>query len=278
MSKQESFFDRFLSRANQTVVLVAGIVGIAVSLGLYQVTHNGGSDDPDDDKEVVTPVPDPDDTKVPTCYDGMRNGKETGVDCGGNCPPCPPPLPTCSDKIRNGNEEGVDCGGNCPPCEPKGAFTNLERIIEESTGRLTKTSGGKNWNGGASSVKVLPAGTAGGVSYTLKSSDGHFLFGLSPIAGDAGFQSVKYALAVQPGTGAKVQVNVFESGINRTKLDSGTGARISIHRAANGKITYAVDGVGVTDIPESNYTGSLLLDLSINHGGVSGLTLEGGWR
>ncbi|HRP42374.1 MAG TPA: M12 family metallo-peptidase, partial [Saprospiraceae bacterium] len=50
----------------------------------------------------------------PTCSDGIKNGQETGIDCGGpNCPPCP----TCSDGIKNGTETGIDCGGpNCPPC------------------------------------------------------------------------------------------------------------------------------------------------------------------
>jgi hypothetical protein len=53
----------------------------------------------------------------PTCTDGIQNGDETGVDCGGsNCPPCPP---TCDDGIQNGDETGVDCGGsNCPACPP----------------------------------------------------------------------------------------------------------------------------------------------------------------
>lgn len=49
----------------------------------------------------------------PTCTDGIQNGDETGVDCGGStCPACP----TCSDGIQNGDETGVDCGGSCPPC------------------------------------------------------------------------------------------------------------------------------------------------------------------
>ncbi len=50
----------------------------------------------------------------PTCTDGIKNGSETGIDCGGsNCPPCP----TCTDGIKNGLETGIDCGGpNCPPC------------------------------------------------------------------------------------------------------------------------------------------------------------------
>ena len=53
---------------------------------------------------------------MPTCDDGVQNGQETGVDCGGpDCPACP--QPTCDDGIQNGSETGVDCGGpDCPAC------------------------------------------------------------------------------------------------------------------------------------------------------------------
>jgi len=51
-------------------------------------------------------------TPAPSCNDGIRNGNETGTDCGGSCAPCP----TCNDGIRNGNETGTDCGGSCAPC------------------------------------------------------------------------------------------------------------------------------------------------------------------
>lgn len=54
-------------------------------------------------------------TVLPTCDDGTQNGNETGIDCGGSCPPCPP---TCDDGIQNGNETDIDCGGSCPPCSP----------------------------------------------------------------------------------------------------------------------------------------------------------------
>ncbi|MEZ5042664.1 MAG: zinc-dependent metalloprotease [Saprospiraceae bacterium] len=54
---------------------------------------------------------------IPTCNDGIQNGQETGVDCGGpTCPSCPV-EPTCEDGIQNGQETGVDCGGpDCPSC------------------------------------------------------------------------------------------------------------------------------------------------------------------
>lgn len=51
---------------------------------------------------------------LPTCNDGIQNGDEEGVDCGGSsCDACP----TCSDGVQNGDEEGIDCGGSsCQPC------------------------------------------------------------------------------------------------------------------------------------------------------------------
>ncbi|HVJ18697.1 MAG TPA: discoidin domain-containing protein, partial [Polyangiaceae bacterium] len=54
-------------------------------------------------------------TTTPTCTDGVKNGNETGVDCGGSCPACPV-TPTCTDGVKNGSETGVDCGGSCPAC------------------------------------------------------------------------------------------------------------------------------------------------------------------
>ncbi|MEL6718247.1 MAG: hypothetical protein AAFP82_05990 [Bacteroidota bacterium] len=61
----------------------------------------------------------PDCPACPTCSDGIQNGMETGVDCGGpDCNGCPP---TCDDNIQNGDEEGIDCGGSsCPDCPDPG--------------------------------------------------------------------------------------------------------------------------------------------------------------
>ncbi len=55
----------------------------------------------------------------PRCDDGVQNGDETGVDCGGSsCAACP----SCNDGVQNGDETGVDCGGSCltscPTCVP----------------------------------------------------------------------------------------------------------------------------------------------------------------
>lgn len=90
-----------------------------------------------------------------TCQDGLRNGDEILIDCGGSCGPCPTPCnenctkdwrgdgvceegcnnpecgfdsvngttiqegdcaPFCDDGILNGDETERDCGGSCPSC------------------------------------------------------------------------------------------------------------------------------------------------------------------
>jgi len=75
--------------------------------------------------------------QLPSCNNGKKDGKETGVDCGSDtCGPCPAGQgcklpndcssgvckfgkcepPTCFDGTLNGDETGVDCGGACGPC------------------------------------------------------------------------------------------------------------------------------------------------------------------
>lgn len=49
------------------------------------------------------------------CSNGVLDGDETGIDCGGSCQPCVA-APTCSDNIKNQDEENIDCGGSCLPC------------------------------------------------------------------------------------------------------------------------------------------------------------------
>ncbi len=68
----------------------------------------------DCDNDPLTSCPD---CLIPTCFDGIKNGNEEGIDCGAACgTPCNP-VATCFDGTMNGGETGVDCGGpNCPPC------------------------------------------------------------------------------------------------------------------------------------------------------------------
>ena len=51
------------------------------------------------------------------CYNGIKDGNETRIDCGG--PDCNPCEISCVDQLLNGDEEGVDCGGPfCIECDP----------------------------------------------------------------------------------------------------------------------------------------------------------------
>jgi hypothetical protein len=47
------------------------------------------------------------------CNNGIKDGLETGIDCGGVCGPC---LPFCENGIQDNGEMGLDCGGTCKPC------------------------------------------------------------------------------------------------------------------------------------------------------------------
>lgn len=62
----------------------------------------------------------------PTCTDGIQNGTEAGVDCGGPCAACP----SCTDGVQNGEETGIDCGG--PDCDP--CYTGIENTKWQSSG------------------------------------------------------------------------------------------------------------------------------------------------
>ncbi len=73
--------------------------------------------------------------KAPACDDGVKNGDESAIDCGGSCKPCEldePCIehedcqsnscggvclpPTCDDQRVNADESDADCGGSCGPC------------------------------------------------------------------------------------------------------------------------------------------------------------------
>lgn len=76
----------------------------------------------------------------PSCSDGLQNGDETDLDCGGSCPPCAwrsqctgardclsgscdggrcASAASCANGVQDRHESGVDCGG--PDCGPCGA-------------------------------------------------------------------------------------------------------------------------------------------------------------
>jgi len=68
-----------------------------------------------DIQTLNTIYPTPCGSQVSSCNDGIRNGNEIGVDCGGSCPNCQQQA-NCFDGIQNQGETGIDCGGSCPSC------------------------------------------------------------------------------------------------------------------------------------------------------------------
>ena len=62
----------------------------------------------------------------PSCSDGIQDGDEKGVDCGGACST---ECGTCLDNLQNGDEEGVDCGGSCK--DYCGCFNKIQDKWEE---------------------------------------------------------------------------------------------------------------------------------------------------
>lgn len=119
------------------------------------------------------------------CADGVRDGDESDVDCGGSCVPCSggrrcqtyfdcasgmcsggicaaaTTAPTCSDGFRNGSETDVDCGGgSCSACidglrclqasDCQSGTCTAGRCVTPSTGGLP--------NAGNAQVYVIDAG------------------------------------------------------------------------------------------------------------------------
>jgi hypothetical protein len=97
---------------------------------------------------------------VPTCNDGIQNGQETGVDCGGPaCPACP----SCSDGIQNGNETGIDCGGpDCAPCDPGGSNVVFGHFFE---------TGWDGWQDGGSDCARYSGSRSYEGSYSIRIRD-----------------------------------------------------------------------------------------------------------
>lgn len=90
------------------------------------------------------------------------------------------PAPTCNDGIQNGNETGVDCGGSCPACPCNGTSVSLTLVFDnypEETSWVIRdannasvASGGTYGAQADGSTLVIPLCLADGC-YTLTVSD-----------------------------------------------------------------------------------------------------------
>jgi hypothetical protein len=145
----------------------------------------------------------------PTCEDGIQNGNETGVDCGGpDCPACP----TCFDGIQNGDETGVDCGGSCQPCASPGdlpfpwAGADVgsdcnDFNYDDATGNFTTTSCGNN---------AFPGTTSDDVAFIHQTlcGDGEIVAKIESVSAN-GYAGLMIRETTAPG--AK-QASVFSNG------------------------------------------------------------------
>jgi hypothetical protein len=103
---------RGLTSARSRRGALVGLLGGA--LGLFGLTQSEAKHKHKKHKKKgkVSPPPSP----LPTCSDGIKNGSETGVDCGGpDCPRCPTGQGCAS---RSDCASAVCTAGTCGTCTP----------------------------------------------------------------------------------------------------------------------------------------------------------------
>jgi len=150
------------------------------------------------------------------CTDGVQNGQETGVDCGGPlCPTCP----TCDDGVQNGNETGVDCGGtDCEPCacfsSPLKLTLNFDHYPEETSWNI-RTQGGVTVASGGTYESQPDLST---LVEDINIGDGEYIFTLSDAYGDGiccNYGQGSFSLEDANGTlilaGSQFQASISES-------------------------------------------------------------------
>ena len=219
-----------------------------------------------------------------SCFNGIKDGDETGVDCGGACAPCA----TCDDGIKNGQETGVDCGGpDCDACT--GVVTKAGLITADET-----------WT--SNNIYILAGKVVVDDGATLTIEPGTI------IKGETGTGSLASALIVARGgmimaegtsekpiifTSRQVNIEVGQSaGTNLDENSSGLWGGVLILGKAKGSFKGDVTEVQIEGIPAGDEFGlyggdddddnsGVFKYVSIRHGGaligegneINGLTL-----
>ncbi len=179
-----------------------------------------------------------------SCNDGVQNGNETGIDCGGSCTPCTT-SPSCNDDIQNGNETGVDCGGDCNPCTDSGDNTNY------ITGKFVSSSGGTLLAIGqdatsiddyVSSTNQIPAAASGYTSINnVEGIDTEASYGTGP-------QHLSRLASTYPNSGLVVavylvdQLGNFNNGTLNNEMDSLIDKLVALDRPIYLRWGYEFDG------------------------------------
>ncbi|WP_299883827.1 GEVED domain-containing protein [uncultured Lacinutrix sp.] len=109
----------------------------------------------------------------PTCTDGIQNGNETGVDCGGSCTPCQTGTQYCDSNGNNTNDEYISR-------VELGTINNASGVGTTSTGYSNFTNISTDLSKGASAtIRVTPTWTGtkyneGYAVYIDYNNDGDF--------------------------------------------------------------------------------------------------------
>jgi|GEM_PF-870429 len=185
----------------------------------------------------------------PSCTDGIKNGSEASIDCGGSCPnacangasclvasdcvsaSCVSGLckaaPTCTDGLKNGTETGVDCGGPCSACNACVPTTYQAETMAHSTGGSV-SDGWNIWtNGYISTQRTFAAGTttitvfargtvAAGVWPNLRLSTGGVVRGNATVSSTA-YAAYAFSFTANAGS-AELRVE-FTNDLNQNGQD-----------------------------------------------------------
>ncbi|MBT2159928.1 hypothetical protein [Zobellia barbeyronii] len=185
-------------------------------------------------------------------------------------------TPTCTDGVKNGDETGVDCGGSCTACDASEEGTKLTGVLtEERTLDATKTySLEKSYSIEAGGKLIIPAGTV--INATVESGDETETFIVVQKGGEIDVQGTEAAPVTMQSTGgepgewgglvilgdatttagvdATAEVSNFKYGGTADDDNSGSikyliikhaGAQINAESQYNGLTLYAV-GSGTT--------------------------------
>jgi hypothetical protein len=111
----------------------------------------------------------------------FTNSETTNFCIGGG------PAPTCNDGVQNGDEEGVDCGGSCTPCNTGGGCSTIQIDFENFE------SGWGIWNDGGSDCyrnNYAPYASSGSYTIRIRDNSGNASSMTTDNLGLSGFEEV----------------------------------------------------------------------------------------
>ncbi len=211
-----------------------------------------------------------------SCNDGVQNGDETDVDCGGTCPTdcddgedclvgedcvsqvCDPVLltctpPSCDDGIQNGSETDLDCGGSCGnTCETgEDCLSGLDCVDDVCDPDTTTCApplsvvaapSCSDFAGLPVGLSAVASGGTGVYTYSWTPADSlDDATSATPNAAPAGF--VSYTVTVDDGVNQAVDtVTVVDNQPFDLQNNCGLQARDFLNSAGPPSVTYSQGG------------------------------------